>query len=297
MSSVEKIKELFTKSKITVGSRIDDRIFRDALTAFEGSEDEKSISAGSNLRRITMKVRITKFAAGAAIAIAVLVGIHRFGGSPDGSGVAWADVAKNMETINSFTCRMTTWEKPAQKLNDTESTQTKETAMQFWYSDELGFKMEQHSDGDLSLIVCMLYQSNEGMRIWPQEKKYVRQQLSDEERSMMNPQEMDPRQWVRRFMAADYKPLGKDVIDGVTVEGVEINELGVIRKWSGQTPIKDYAARLWVDVESLRPVRIEEEGTLGTIRYGGGADQFEWNAPLTAADIEPDIPGDHTLVQ
>ena len=109
--------------------------------------------------------------------------------------------------------------------------------------------------------------------------------------------DVDPRQWVRRFMAADYQPLGQDVINGVKVEGVEINELGVIRKWSGQTPIEDYAARLWVDVESLLPVRIEEEGTLGTIRYGGGGDRFEWNAPLTVADIEPDIPGDYTLVQ
>ena len=297
MRSMEKIKELFTQSNITVSSEVDDRIVREALTAFEGSENEESIPAGLNLQRKTMKVRITKFAVAAAIMIAVLVGIHLLGGSPDGGGVAWADVAKNMETINSFTCRMTTWEEPVQTSNETESTQTKETAMQFKYSEELGFKMEQYSDGKLSLIVCMLCQSNEMLRIWPQEKRYVRQPLSDEQRSMTNPQEMDPRQWVRRFMAADYQPLGQDVINGVKVEGVEINELGVIRKWSGQTPIEDYAARLWVDVESLLPVRIEEEGTLGTIRYGGGGDRFEWNAPLTVADIEPDIPGDYTLVQ
>lgn len=297
MSSVEKIKSLFVKSTITVSSEIDDRIIRDALTAFDGSENERSVSAGSKLRRTTMKVTITRFAIAATITIAVIVGIHLLGGSPDGSGVAWADVTKNMETINSFTCRMTTWEEPAQASNDTESTQPKETAMQFRYSEELGFKMEQYSDGKQSLIVCMLSQSNEVIRIWPQEKRYMRRQLSDEERSMTNPQEMDPRQWVRRFMAANYRPLGKDVIDGVAVEGVEINELGVIREWSGQTPIEDYAARLWVDVESLLPVRIEEEGTLGTVHHGAGADQFEWNAVLTEEDIEPDIPSDFTLVQ
>lgn len=297
MSSVEKIKSLFVKSTITVSSEIDDRIIRDALTAFDGSEHERSVSAGPKLRRTTMKVTITRFAIAATITIAVIVGIHLLGGSPDGSGVAWADVTKNMETINSFTCRMTTWEEPAQASNDTESTQPKETAMQFRYSEELGFKMEQYSDGKQSLIVCMLSQSNEVIRIWPQEKRYMRRQLSDEERSMTNPQEMDPRQWVRRFMAANYRPLGKDVIDGVAVEGVEINELGVIREWSGQTPIEDYAARLWVDVESLLPVRIEEEGTLGTVRHGGGGDQFEWNAVLTEADIEPEIPSDFTLVQ
>lgn len=42
------------------------------------------------IRGDTMKVRITKFAAAAAVIIAVLVGIHQFGGSLDGTSVAFA---------------------------------------------------------------------------------------------------------------------------------------------------------------------------------------------------------------
>jgi hypothetical protein len=41
-------------------------------------------------------------------------------------------------------------------------------------------------------------------------------------------------------------------------------------------------------------VRVEEEYTYDAIRGGGGADQYEWNVDMTAADIEPVIPDDYT---
>jgi hypothetical protein len=97
MSSAEKIKRLFTKSDVTVNSKVDDRIINDTLTAFDKSEKTKSIPAEPNIWRIIMKSRTTKFATAAVIIIAVLIGIHQFGGSIDGSSVAWASVVKNVE--------------------------------------------------------------------------------------------------------------------------------------------------------------------------------------------------------
>jgi hypothetical protein len=243
---------------------------------------------------IIMKNRITKLAAAAVIIIALMLGINYIGGSPDGAGVALGQVLKNMEAIDSYTCRMTSWQASLNTPDGAKSSEAKEATMRFSYSNEYGFKMEKYSDGELSLIVCMLRKSNEGMRIWPQEKKYVRAQLTDEEKSIMKPQEMDPREWVRIFLDADYKSLGQKIIDGVTVEGVEINELGIIRKWSGEPPIEDYAARLWIDIDNQLPVRLEEEYTFGSVRTGGNADQFQWNAILTPIDLEPNIPQDYT---
>ncbi len=51
--------------------------------------------------RTIMKSPITKLAAAAAVIIAVLVGIHQFGGSTDGASVAWADVVNPI--LNSKT--------------------------------------------------------------------------------------------------------------------------------------------------------------------------------------------------
>ena len=106
MSSAQRIKQLFAKSNITVSSKVDDRIVRDALMAFDSSEDKKSISAGAHPGRTTMKVRIAKFAAAAVVIIALLIGLNYFGGSPDIAGVTWGEVARKVEEIQMFSYRI-----------------------------------------------------------------------------------------------------------------------------------------------------------------------------------------------
>jgi hypothetical protein len=97
MSSVEKIKKLFAKSEVNVNSKVDDRIVIDTLTAFEKSEKTITISAEPNTWRMIMNKTMTKVAAAAAIIAIVVVGMHYLGVSPDGAGVVWADVLRNME--------------------------------------------------------------------------------------------------------------------------------------------------------------------------------------------------------
>jgi hypothetical protein len=103
MSSVEKIKKLFAKSDITVNSKVDDRIINDALTAFDKSEKIKSLSAEPNTWRMIMNKTMTKVAAAAAIIAIVIVGMHYLDVSPDGAGVVWADVLRNMEASQTVT--------------------------------------------------------------------------------------------------------------------------------------------------------------------------------------------------
>ncbi len=100
MSSAEKIKQLFAKSTITVNSKVDERIIRASLTALGESEKAGPISSGLHLWRIIMKVRITQFVAAAAIMIAVIASINYLGGSADGSGVAWGDVARRLADVD-----------------------------------------------------------------------------------------------------------------------------------------------------------------------------------------------------
>jgi len=54
-----------------------------------------------------MKSTITKFAAAAAIIIAVLIGIHYSGGSIDGASVAWADVMEQISSFRPYACTKT----------------------------------------------------------------------------------------------------------------------------------------------------------------------------------------------
>jgi hypothetical protein len=103
MSSVEKIKKLFAKSDITVNSKVDNRIVSDALTAFDESEKTILISAEPDIWRMIMNKTMTKVAAAAAIIAIVVFGMHYLGVSPDGAGVVWADVLRNMEASQTVT--------------------------------------------------------------------------------------------------------------------------------------------------------------------------------------------------
>jgi hypothetical protein len=103
MSSAEKIKRLFAKSNVAVNSKVDDRIVSDALIAFNESEKTKSLSAEPNTWRMIMNKTMTKVAAAAAIIAIVVVGMHYLGVSPDGAGVVWADVLRNMEASQTVT--------------------------------------------------------------------------------------------------------------------------------------------------------------------------------------------------
>jgi hypothetical protein len=47
-----------------------------------------------------MRSRITKIAIAACVAIGVLLGVHYFGVSPDGSSVAWADIARRFNDVD-----------------------------------------------------------------------------------------------------------------------------------------------------------------------------------------------------
>jgi hypothetical protein len=103
MSPAEKIKRLFAKSDVTVHSKVDDRIVGHALDAFDKSEKTILISSGPNTWRMIMNKTMTKVAAAAAIIAIVVVGMHYLGVSPDGAGVVWADVLRNMEASQTVT--------------------------------------------------------------------------------------------------------------------------------------------------------------------------------------------------
>lgn len=79
------------------------RLHRKMLSAFEQAQKETSHTAGrwKTLGRTIMKSKISKLAAAAVIIIAILMGIHYFGGTFDGTSIAWADVVKPILTAKT----------------------------------------------------------------------------------------------------------------------------------------------------------------------------------------------------
>ena len=76
---------------------------KESLFAAIGNEtinaDTETKQISASIWRIIMKSKITKFAAAAVIIIAILIGINQFGGSIDGTTIAFAQVIENMKKM------------------------------------------------------------------------------------------------------------------------------------------------------------------------------------------------------
>jgi len=76
------------------------RLESNVIDALNREQTEKLISSVSIWRKI-IKSRITRFAAAAVIIIAVLIGIHQFGGSIDGTSAVYAAAIKALQNVNT----------------------------------------------------------------------------------------------------------------------------------------------------------------------------------------------------
>ncbi len=102
MKAVRKIELLIEKfcakkkSCTSTSSEMDERILNDAMSEYDKSMKTQPTWAGTDISRIILTSRITKFAAAAVIVVAACVGIHHMGGPVKFSTVAWADVVTHV---------------------------------------------------------------------------------------------------------------------------------------------------------------------------------------------------------
>ena len=99
MRPAENIEKLIKNIKIDTNAKVDKAVLNDILETFKQSKTKKSAIPQPNIWRIVMKSRITKLATVAVIIIAVLIGIHQFGGSIDGATIAFADISEAMKNV------------------------------------------------------------------------------------------------------------------------------------------------------------------------------------------------------
>lgn len=231
-----------------------------------------------------MKRPITRLAAAVVVIVAILISMHQFGGS----SVVWGQVIKKLEKINTYSFRKRHLETTEPQKESFET----EIETKVYYSLEYGEWSESYRNGQIYTRTYALQKEKEFIGIVPLARIYDRRPLS--EASIREMDQNRPRQVVKRFLEADYKKLGSDIIDGVAVEGVEIHDPKVLNP--SAPVVEDFTARLWVDVETELPVRLELQFvTDGKLYTKMIFDQFQWNIQLDASDFEPNIPADYTL--
>jgi len=131
-----------------------------------------------------------------------------------------------------------------------------EVAMTFYLSSEHGFRWDVHTEGQLVMSYYTTPGGDSVIVVDHAEESWMRFPTSPQRQaqSPLSPEE-DPEEYIRRFLARGYRELGESTIDGVKVEGIEVTDppAGVDSYLKG-------VGRLWVDVRSELPVRLELQG-------------------------------------
>jgi len=233
--------------------------------------------------RIIMKSKITKAAAAAVIIVAVILGLNITGG-PDIAGVTWAEVIEKVEQISALTYDMTA---------EISYPENKKLSFQSenYVAGENGCRIDMYMNGELFMQKYRLPKEKVAYRIGPKEKTYSRFVLSE---SQAETESDFPRQWVKIILSEDYTKLGRGNINGIDVEGVEVHNSELLEGDEG-------VVRLWVDIETNLPVRMELEGKM---MMDAGAkrptkfvmDDFQWDVELDESVFEPNIPEDYRLI-
>jgi hypothetical protein len=287
MRPSDNIEESVKKLYVTPSAEMLEKTLNDILEAQGKSKKAKLSSLQPNIWRIILRSRITKFAAAAVIIIAMLIGIKQFGGSIDGASVAWANVVKNLERIQTFTCRRTIDSKGMRILGCPE----KATAI-VYSSSTFGRRVDTYVDEKEFTREFWLPETNEIIVILPEAKIYLRKILLSED--IFDPAIMqDPYTFLKEFMSFEHTKLGRKKINGITVEGIEVDDPRLFFNM-----FEKLTARLWVDVKNNLPVMYETDSSanVGEMRLTAVFDRFEWNVPLDPGLFDPNIPDDYVLL-
>ena len=216
------------------------------------------------------------------IIIAVFFGLKIIN---DTSGVAWGEVLNNVQKIQTYIHRMKMTVQTPDGSNDVDMT--------FYRSTEFGTRRDSYIKDELLSQLYVSAGANRTVELIPSQRKYVEAVLTDEQLKDIR-EKNNPRAIVKELMCCGkYTEIGRDTIDGIEVEGIEVDNENF-----GATLFEKGKGRLWVAVDTDLPVLIELEGTSagGSVQISLTIHGFDWYPDLQAADFEPNIPSDYTLM-
>jgi outer membrane lipoprotein-sorting protein len=283
MRPADNIHNQIKKLQLKASADLDKRVHDEISQALAHSEKIEPTHAELTAWRTIMKNRMTKWAAAAAvIIIAALIINFQF----STSGVAWGALVEKIESVESVVYRLTT----NVKMQGMPQGQTPKTETIAYYSSEYGSRVENYINDKLSFTMYLNPIENVYVTVMPEQKKFMRFTKSPDELRQISDKD-DPRVMVRHMMSTEYKQLGRDNINGIDVEGIECTGPKVM---GGM--FEEATARLWVEIGTDFPVRIEIEGIVsgGQMEMSMVMDDFQWNVELDPALFVPDIPPDYT---
>jgi len=278
MKSEKHINELIDQLHVEASAHLDNRVHGD----IEKALTDKKTTATPNAGRRIMIGPMAKLAVAATVVLAVLLGLNVID-APGGSNIAWAQIPERVASVDAFIFKLSI------RITDDSVEPAQEHVAQWTYylSEEHGFRMDINADGTLTSWY-LAHGADSMITVIPGEKTWFAFPIPEDQRGKLPEEYRDPADYIRRFMARPYKELGRSMIDGVEVEGIEVTDPPT----DGEQ-LTNGVGRMWVEVETELPARVEIEGTAEGHAVQWLMD-FKWAEAVDPTLFEPNIPADYT---
>lgn len=252
----------------------------EAITSEKNANYVSPAPTGARWGPRVFRSRTMKFAAAAVVILGIIAVANLFDGT-GGSDVVWADVMRQVEQAQDFICRV-----------QQENSDDPDLEMVQYRSQKYGYRMDMYRDGRLVAAQYFKPSSELLYVIVHRDRTYAVVELSEEQREQML-SESNAQSLVDYFRSFEFEELGRKKIDGAVASGIEVVDPEPMKAVFDESSV-----RLWVDVETNWPVRIEWEGVAkrGRVRVETVLDRFQWNPSLSADDFEFEIPDDYQLI-
>ena len=297
MRPADNIEKLISRLQVEPRAEMSKRNLADALTAH--NKVIGPISSRPSVWSTIVKSRINKIAA--AVIIIVIIGLHQFNSSIKGTRVVWADVAKRLEKVSSYKAKA---DRALTEVGQKEPFFQCEILR--YFSPEHGSVEESYEDGELVMLGYCSISEKAAIVVLSDLKMYFRFDLNEELMSLVeyvNPANTDG---IMKLFGSDRCiRLGSREIDGVRTEGFEVKDVKIF----SQVPQyllrpEDINIRIWVNNETLLPVRVEGEGLVHKcvmsgfkeFRYKEVMHSIEYDVEIDESIFDPNIPDDYILI-
>ncbi len=283
MSTRDKFEDIVRKDlEVRAADGTYDRMRRIVLDA-HGTTERNKIPTFA--RRLLMDKRAVKFALAAVVVAAAVLGLFEFLTPGRSSGVVWADVAKRIEANRGFTFHQQV------RISRPEHGDQITHITAYSAGSRLRQDWRLQPEGPLFKTDYYDFDARTQANVRHNDQTYFRAPMDERTLQSQRSGWLNPKDWVRQFLSSTYTKLGRRMIEGVLCEGIETTDPAF---GDADPPSTRSVAKLWVNVETGYPVRLECDSTHATthgdIRVEALCDRFEWAVELSSDSFEPNIP-------
>jgi hypothetical protein len=271
--------------------KFDTQKWREKYILNEPTATRPTIKAHKNFWRFIMESKVTKYSAAAIVILAITLVLLSPFGAPGNGGVVLAEVQQNVAGIETMIIRGTkTYMRPGEPDSVLEFGGMKwEFDLVKYFSQQHGLVEEGYVGDELIYRVTMNRPQRQTLLVLPPWKKYGMFTSTDAQMRLL--ENGTPKGIINLLFEGDYRELGRDNIDGVEVEGFEVQDPVTFMELFPKpiVDIQNIKGKVWIGIEEKLPIWVEGDLVFGKSLMTGFNDLIlhEVNI-LEKCDIELD---------